>query len=177
MRDIILGVNKEPHDIDMTMALEPDTVFSCLQKASSDEFSLFRTEKFGTVTLIRKEDNTTYEITPFREEGGYSDNRHPDEIRRSNSLVADAKRRDFTINCLYYTIVDLGGKKTKAKKSDTVSHEDIIPAVSEHGRYYNTEQALIVLQHHELIEKFFTSGVFQKDAFSDRAAEHHVLMS
>lgn len=45
----------------------------------------------------------SYEITPFREEGGYDDLRHPTEIRRSRSLLVDAGRRDFTINALYYT--------------------------------------------------------------------------
>lgn len=44
-----------------------------------------------------------YEITPFRQESQYDDFRHPREIVRSDSLVMDAMRRDFTINSLYYT--------------------------------------------------------------------------
>lgn len=32
-----------------------------------------------------------YEITPFREESGYQDVRHPDDIRWTNSLLADAR--------------------------------------------------------------------------------------
>ncbi len=46
-------------------------------------------------------------MTPFREESGYADNRHPDSIKRSQSLIADAKRRDFTINCIYYSKFEL----------------------------------------------------------------------
>lgn len=46
-----------------------------------------------------------YEITPFRTETTYSDGRHPDEVVRSDSLLLDSQRRDFTINCLYYTRV------------------------------------------------------------------------
>lgn len=111
MRDLVLGVNLQPHDIDMTLAAQPDDVYAALQKASNEEFALFRTEKFGTATLINRSDETSYEITPFREEGIYSDNRHPDEIRWSTSLIADAKRRDFTINSLYYASVTLHDKK------------------------------------------------------------------
>lgn len=46
VRDILLGVNAEPHDIDMTLAMQPDEVYESLQKADRDSFSLFRTEKF-----------------------------------------------------------------------------------------------------------------------------------
>jgi len=46
-----------------------------------------------------------YEITPFRTETTYSDGRHPDEVVRSDSLLDDSQRRDFTINCMYYTKV------------------------------------------------------------------------
>ena len=47
----------------------------------------------------------TYECTPFRTEGVYTDARHPDQVQRTNSLLADARRRDFTVNAMYYTIV------------------------------------------------------------------------
>ncbi len=71
---------------------------------------------------------TNYEFTPFREESGYADHRHPDEIMWSDSLIADAKRRDFTINCLYYTAVQSTG---------------------------SDDSAVIILQDHEWIEKIF----------------------
>ena len=72
---------------------------------SDKDFSFFDTEKYGTMTIIPKKENNKshYEITPFRTETTYSDGRHPDEVIRSDSLLEDSQRRDFTINCLYYT--------------------------------------------------------------------------
>ena len=44
------------------------------------------------------------EVTPYRIEGKYSDYRHPDEVKFSNNLEDDLKRRDFTINALAYDV-------------------------------------------------------------------------
>ena len=46
MRDILLSVNNQPNDIDMTLAMHPEEVFTALQRADKESFSLFRTEKF-----------------------------------------------------------------------------------------------------------------------------------
>ncbi|MBP7885196.1 hypothetical protein KAZ93_03475 [Patescibacteria group bacterium] len=46
-------------------------------------------------------------MTPFRTETTYSDGRHPDEVVWSSSLRDDSQRRDFTINALYYTVVQV----------------------------------------------------------------------
>ena len=102
----MLGINLEPHDIDMTLAADPEDINTRFNTTPTDDTSLFRTEKFGTVTLSRRVDEQSefvYELTPFREESTYSDHRHPDTLTWSNSLVSDAKRRDFTINALYYS--------------------------------------------------------------------------
>jgi tRNA nucleotidyltransferase/poly(A) polymerase len=75
---------------------------------NKEKFSFFDTEKYGTMTIIPKDQSDTtiqYEITPFRTETTYSDGRHPDEVVRSDSLLEDSQRRDFTINCMYYTIL------------------------------------------------------------------------
>jgi len=42
------------------------------------------------------------EITAFRAEGRYSDKRHPDQVKFIKNYKEDAKRRDFTINALYF---------------------------------------------------------------------------
>jgi tRNA nucleotidyltransferase/poly(A) polymerase len=52
-----------------------------------------------------------YELTPLRTEGGYEDLRHPDEITRSDSVVLDSQRRDFTINCMYYTCIKMNNEQ------------------------------------------------------------------
>lgn len=44
------------------------------------------------------------EVTPYRTEAKYSDFRHPDEVKFSDKLENDLKRRDFTINAMAYRI-------------------------------------------------------------------------
>lgn len=64
--------------------------------------------KHGTVSVVNN--NTAYEITTFRADGNYLDNRHPDKVIFNVSLEEDLKRRDFTINALacdaYGNIID-----------------------------------------------------------------------
>jgi len=42
------------------------------------------------------------EVTPYRIEAKYTDNRHPDDLMFSDKIEDDLKRRDFTINSLAY---------------------------------------------------------------------------
>lgn len=61
----------DPQDIDITLAAEPDAVFSALQQKKDEAVGVFHTQKYGTATILfRKNETTTYsyEITPFREE-------------------------------------------------------------------------------------------------------------
>lgn len=173
VRDILLGVDTQPHDIDMTLAMHPEHVFAALQNADREIFSLFRTEKFGTVTLIHSEDKTTYELTPFREESSYEDHRHPDDITWSNSLLSDAKRRDFTINCIYYTNVKLSGWNIKLPVKVS-SAGSIIPILSTEGWYYSADAGMLIIQAHDLIDKFFAEGKFQEETFVAWAEENNV---
>ena len=99
----------------------------------NNKISIFRTEKFGTMSIVRSlgnsDDNNkiTYEITPFREESGYADNRHPEKIIWSQDLLADAGRRDFTINCLYFSLIPNGKiKKNNLKITTHDSNKDTI---------------------------------------------------
>lgn len=56
--------------------------------------------KHGTVTIVLNGKN--YEVTTYRLDGNYTDNRHPDEVIFTSSLEEDLSRRDFTINALAY---------------------------------------------------------------------------
>jgi tRNA nucleotidyltransferase/poly(A) polymerase len=62
----------------------------------------FCNNDFGTVSIIiqDKDEKILTEVTPFRNESSYSDNRHPDKIEWAQTLEEDVKRRDFTINAL-----------------------------------------------------------------------------
>jgi tRNA nucleotidyltransferase (CCA-adding enzyme) len=57
-------------------------------------------EKFGTLILVVEGENI--EVTTFRKESSYLDNRHPDQVEFISNIEEDLKRRDFTINALYY---------------------------------------------------------------------------
>ena len=54
-----------------------------------------------------------YEVTTYRIDGEYEDDRHPKEVQFTSNLIEDLKRRDFTINAMAYSsqngIVDAFG--------------------------------------------------------------------
>ena len=55
---------------------------------------------FGIVNVIKN--GISFEVATFREESSYSDGRHPGSIKYTTSPKKDAKRRDFTVNALFY---------------------------------------------------------------------------
>lgn len=62
--------------------------------------------EYGSVTILHE--NVRIEITTFRSEGKYINNRKPSVIKYVDSLEEDLKRRDFTINTL---CIDKEGKQ------------------------------------------------------------------
>lgn len=152
VRDLLMWVDKEIVDIDITWPHHPDTWWNMIDKKS---VSTFRTEKFGTMTMVR-EWNIMYEITPFRQEGWYEDFRHPWEIQRSTSLLDDAKRRDFTVNCMYYRSIKNREKgKVVAKNIDSSLYSEwqFDPVkYAKQGYWYDEESATLCVCNYELID-------------------------
>jgi tRNA nucleotidyltransferase (CCA-adding enzyme) len=94
VRDFIMGV--PIGDIDITTNATPTQV-----KEVFKDFRVIETGiKHGTITVLI--DNEPIEITTYRNEGTYSDNRHPDTVSFSKSLSDDVVRRDFTMNAIAY---------------------------------------------------------------------------
>lgn len=93
VRDSVMG--KTPSDYDIATSARPREVKALFSRTIDTGL------KHGTVTVI--ENKIGYEVTTFREETGYSDRRHPDEVRYVKCLEADLKRRDFTINAMAYS--------------------------------------------------------------------------
>ena len=90
VRDFVMGL--PIGDIDITTNATPDEV-----KQVFADFRVIETGiKHGTVTVLINDE--PLEITTYRSEGTYSDNRHPDSVVFSNSLADDVVRRDFTMN-------------------------------------------------------------------------------
>ena len=95
VRDACLGLS--PHDYDLcTSALpqETEAVFRAYRLVLAGE-------KHGTVTVITEDGPV--EITTFRTEGGYRDNRHPDWVKFLPAIEGDLARRDFTVNAMAYS--------------------------------------------------------------------------
>lgn len=156
IRDILLWIEKNPTDIDLTLAWNPLDIYKNINK---NELSHFMTEKYGTITLIPKNEKLNqynYEITPLRTEWNYSDSRHPDEITRSNDILEDAKRRDFSVNCIYYTTASNSSLEVnKNIKQEKVSNENLLKTLKKQGFIFCLEDNLLILQKHKHIEKLF----------------------
>ena len=92
VRDSLLG--KEPHDWDLATASEPLQTKQALSAFSCLETGM----KHGTITVLS--DQHPIEVTTFRIDGSYSDNRRPDNVVFTRNLQDDLRRRDFTINAM-----------------------------------------------------------------------------
>lgn len=90
VRDYILGI--ESNDIDIATNATPKDVKEIF------EDSCLPSEDYGSVTVVMK--GIRFEITTFRKEVGYINNRRPAEIKYIDSLYDDLLRRDFTINTI-----------------------------------------------------------------------------
>ena len=84
----------EPHDYDVTTSALPQEVLAAFADRRTVETGL----QHGTVTVLAA--GEPIEITTFRQDGGYSDHRHPDAVTFTRSLEEDLARRDFTMNAM-----------------------------------------------------------------------------
>ena len=90
VRDALL--EKELYDWDFATSATPKEILQLFPNGFYDN-------KFGTVG-IENPGERPFEITTFRTEHGYSDNRRPDVVEWGKTLEEDLKRRDFTINAM-----------------------------------------------------------------------------
>ena len=97
VRDSIMGI--KPHDWDICTSALPEQV----QEVFKDFKVLLTGVQHGTVSvLLNSENDGIYEITTYRIDGEYKDNRHPDSVQFVSDLESDLARRDFTINAMAY---------------------------------------------------------------------------
>lgn len=94
VRDSILG--RTPHDYDICTSATPSEMLEIFKDRKIIETGL----QHGTVTVVMN--GEPYEITTYRIDGIYSDNRRPDTVTYTDKLVEDLRRRDFTINAMAY---------------------------------------------------------------------------
>lgn len=92
IRDSLLS--KEPKDYDIATSALPNITESLFEKTIPTGI------KHGTITVLL--DKEPFEVTTYRVEGEYKDNRRPDEISFVTNIKDDLSRRDFTINAFAY---------------------------------------------------------------------------
>ena len=130
VRDLLM--DREPKDWDVTTNAKPEQIVALFDKTVYEN-------KFGTVGVIVPRETAgeevihetiQVEVTPYRLEAKYIDFRHPEEVKWSNKLEDDLKRRDFTVNAMALDskgqLVDLfeGLKDIQDKNLRTVGNAD-----------------------------------------------------
>lgn len=94
VRDLILG--NTPKDYDITTNAKPNEIINTFK----DYKTILTGIKYGTVTVVI--DKTPFEITTYRKENEYINNRKPKSVEFLSSIDEDLYRRDFTINSMAY---------------------------------------------------------------------------
>lgn len=113
VRDALLGLT--PHDYDLCTAATPEQIKAIF----ADHTLVLAGEKHGTVGVVTQ--GEVVEITTFRREGDYLDNRHPERVDFVTDVTQDLARRDFTVNAMAYSpsrgFADpFGGREDLARK-------------------------------------------------------------
>ncbi len=95
VRDHLLG--RPPQDYDLCTAATPAEMKAIFR----DHRLILAGEKHGTVGVLTEVG--VVEITTFRTESNYADNRHPDRVAFVRSIDEDLARRDFTVNAMAFS--------------------------------------------------------------------------
>lgn len=94
VRDSIIGLT--PHDWDICTNAKPEEIKKCFANFNTFDSGI----KHGTISIVI--DGEVYEVTTYRIDGTYSDNRRPDNVTFTSDIAKDLARRDFTINAMAY---------------------------------------------------------------------------
>ena len=103
VRDALLGIT--PCDWDVATSALPGEIKACFSHTADTGL------KHGTVSVVTPD--TLVEVTTYRIDGDYINNRSPASVEFTKSLTEDLSRRDFTVNAMAYSpesgIVDVFG--------------------------------------------------------------------
>src|ERR1041384_123234 len=91
VRDFLLG--REPDDYDIVTSALPEQIEQLFRR------TIAVGRKFGVMVVVEREHQ--FQVATFRAEADYQDGRHPEHVTFGDAM-ADAQRRDFTINGLFY---------------------------------------------------------------------------
>ena len=136
VRDFLM--ERPVNDIDITTGAEPEIIENIFDK---NHIKYVETGlKHGTITAVFDKEN--YEVTTYRTDGKYSDNRHPENVMFVKDIKEDLARRDFTMNAIAYNrkkgFVDLYGGRSDIENK-------IIRTVGDADKRFN-EDALRIMR-------------------------------
>lgn len=94
VRDVLMG--KIPADWDICTAAKPEQIKAAFSGYKTIDIGM----KHGTVAVLTS--GGPLEITTYRIDGAYLDNRHPEKVEFTSNLTEDLARRDFTMNAMAY---------------------------------------------------------------------------
>ena len=130
VRDKLLG--KTSNDIDICTSATPKEIIELFPNTSSPQY--------GSINIIYK--NSNFDITTFRRDIKYQDNRLPVKIKYIKNVKKDLLRRDFTINTI---CIDKDGNIIDLLKAKEDLNKKIIKTVG-NPRYRLKEDALRILR-------------------------------
>src|SRR2546425_4635847 len=91
VRDFLLG--REPEDYDIATSALPEQVAGLFKR------TIAVGRKFGVMVVV--EGGRQFQVATFRAEADYQNGRHPEQVSFGDAM-ADARRRDFTVNGLFF---------------------------------------------------------------------------
>lgn len=94
VRDVLMG--KMPADWDVCTSARPEQIKEAFCGYKTIDIGM----KHGTVAVLTS--GGPLEITTYRIDGDYLDNRHPEKVEFTDDLTEDLARRDFTMNAMAY---------------------------------------------------------------------------
>ena len=210
VRDLIL--DKQPKDWDVTTNAKPEDIMYLFDKTVYEntfgtvgvcipiESNVIHAVPAGRQETIDYEvsretlkndvihETTKYiivEVTPFRLEAKYSDFRHPDEVKFSENLEDDLKRRDFTVNAMSYRPKSRGHELTDIFNGIKDIENKVLRTVGEPDDRFN-EDALRMLRavrfsvqlgfsiSQETGESILKNGVLIKNISAERIRDEFI---
>lgn len=145
VRDLLLS--ETPNDFDITTSARPEETLAAFSCYKTIETGL----KHGTVTVLIN--GQPLEITTFRTEGEYKDNRRPESVGFSRNIEDDLCRRDFTVNAMAYSdedgLIDLYGGADDLKNG-------VIRTVGDADTRFNEDALRILRAFRFASQKSFT---------------------